>query len=131
MKIRIMKTRPTPDALETPERTLSEVNEDLHSWLVRLRPERSSCSSISREGFAAIISQLRRAAACLRGQRTNPAGPEFEQEARDYRANLERLLQFLPSLQVRLLAEKARLETARTHVASASAWAAGASQHTR
>lgn len=125
-----MKMQPTPDALETPELTLSEVNENLHAWLVRLRPERSSCSSINHKDFATIISQLRRAAECFREQRTHLADTAFEQEARDYRANLERLLQFLPSLQVRLLAEKARLETVRTHLASASAWA-GASQNTR
>ena len=29
----------------------------------------------------------------------------------------------LPDLQVRLLAQKSRLETARTHVATAAAWA--------
>jgi superfamily I DNA and/or RNA helicase len=47
----------------------------------------------------------------------------LEKEALEYRSNLEKLKHFLPDLQVRLLAEKLRLESARTHVASAAAWA--------
>ena len=44
-------------------------------------------------------------------------------EALEYRSNLEKLKHFLPDLQGRLLAERARLETARNHVAAAAAWA--------
>ena len=47
----------------------------------------------------------------------------LEKEALDYRGNLEKLKHFLPDLQVRLLAEKSRLETAMTSVAAKTAWA--------
>jgi hypothetical protein len=47
----------------------------------------------------------------------------LEKEALEYRRNLEKLKHFLPDVQARLLAEKSRLETARTHVAAAAAWA--------
>jgi hypothetical protein len=48
---------------------------------------------------------------------------ESEKEALEYRSNLEKLKHFLPELHGSLLAERARLETAQTHVAAAAAWA--------
>jgi len=109
-----------PDALET----LRQVNENLRSALLRLRPERKHCSTIKPKDFSDILSQLLRAAECLR--RLPPpseAAATLEKESLEYRGNLEKLKHFLPDLQVRLLAEKSRLETARTHVAAAAAWA--------
>ena len=65
-----------------------------------------------------------RASECLRHSLAHDqARAAFENEALDYRRNLEALKRFLPDLHVRLLAEKSRLETARTHVAAAAAWA--------
>jgi hypothetical protein len=111
-----------PDSLET----LRQVNENLRSALLRLRPERKHCSSIRPQDFSDILSQLLRAAECLR--RPEPpthskATVALEKESLEYRSNLEKLKHFLPDVQVRLLAEKSRLETARTHVATAAAWA--------
>jgi hypothetical protein len=109
-----------PDALET----LRQVNENLRSALLRLRPERKHCSSIKPKDFSDILSQLLRAAECLRClPPPSEAAVTLEKESLEYRNNLEKLKHFLPDLQVRLLAEKARLETARTHVAAAGAWA--------
>ena len=109
-----------PDALET----LRQVNENLRSALVLLRPERKRCSSIKPQDFSALLSQLLRAAECLRHPPADSeASAELEKEALEYRRNLEKLKRFLPGLHVRLLAEKSRLETARTHVAAAMAWA--------
>jgi len=108
------------DALET----LRQVNESLRSALLRLRPERKHCSSIRPQDFSDILSQLLRAAECLRRLPAHSEGAAaFEKESLEYRGNLEKLKHFLPDLQVRLLAEKSRLETARTHVATAAAWA--------
>jgi hypothetical protein len=108
------------DALET----LRQVNENLRSAVLRLRPERTHCSSIRPQDFSDILSQLMRAAECLRRP---PAEPEdaaaFAEQARAYRNNLEHLKHFLPDVQARLLAEKSRLETARSHVAAAGEWA--------
>ena len=109
-----------PDALET----LRQVNENLRSALLRLRPERKHCSSIRPQDFSDILSQLLRAADCLR--RLPPcseAAAALEKESLEYRSNLGKLKHFLPGLQVLLMAEKSRLESARTHVASAAAWA--------
>ena len=108
-----------PDALET----LRQVNDNLRSELLRLRPERTHCSSIKPQDFSAILSQLVRAAECLRHLPPDSEAAAFEKESLQYRGNLEKLKHFLPDLQVRLLAEKTRLETARTQVAAAAAWA--------
>jgi hypothetical protein len=110
-----------PDALET----LRQVNDNLRSALIRLRPEQKHCSTITPQDFSDLLSQLLRAAECLR-HATAPL-PEgamaLENESLEYRGNLEKLKHFLPDLHGRLLAEKSRLETARTHVAAATAWA--------
>jgi len=107
------------DTLET----LRQVNDNLRSALIRLRPEQKDCSTIRPQDFSDILSQLLRAAECLR--RLPPhsgAGAALEKESLEYRSNLEKLKQFLPDLHGRLLAEKARLEDAQVHVAAAAAW---------
>ena len=54
---------------------------------------------------------------------SNPLGAAaLNQEALEYRGNLEKLKEFLPALHARLLAEKARLKTAKAHVEAAAAW---------
>jgi hypothetical protein len=80
---------PAPlDALET----LRQVNRDLSSTLLRLRPDRKHCSTIRPQDFAGILSQLRRAAEILRNAPEDPkASAALEREAREYRANLEKL----------------------------------------
>jgi len=103
---------------------LRQVNESLRSALLRLRPERKHCLRIRPRDFSDILSQLLRAAECLRRLPPHSEGAAaLEKESLEYRSNLEKLKHFLPDLQVRLLAEKSRLETARPHVASATAWA--------
>jgi hypothetical protein len=109
-----------PDALET----LRQVNEYLRSALLRLHPGQKHCSAIRPQEFSGILTQLLRAAECLRVRTaSSEANAAFERESLEYRRNLEQLKQFLPDLHGRLLAEKARLKTARTHVAAAAAWA--------
>jgi hypothetical protein len=108
------------DALET----LRRVNDNLRSALTRLRPERKHCSTVKPQDFSDILSQLLRAAECLRCLPAHSEAPvESEKEALEYRSNLEKLKHFLPELHGSLLAERARLETAQTHVAAAAAWA--------
>jgi hypothetical protein len=109
-----------PDPLET----LQQVNEYLRSALIRLGPERKHCSAIRPQDFSDILSQLLRAGECLRRPPADSTGAAaLEKESLEYRGNLEELKRFLPDLHGRLLAERARLETARTHVAAATAWA--------
>ena len=104
--------------------TLRQVNDNLHSALIRLHPEQKHCSTITPQDFSDILSQLLRAAECLRYLPAQPeAAVALEKESLKYRSNLEKLKDFLPDLRGRLLAEKSRLESAQTHVAAAAAWA--------
>jgi hypothetical protein len=108
------------DALET----LRQVNDSLRSALIRLRPEQTGCSTIRPQAFSNLLSQLLRAAECLGSLPQNSdASAAFERETLEYRRNLEKLKDFLPDLHGHLLAEKARLENARRHVAAAAEWA--------
>ncbi len=114
----------SPDALET----LRQVNHNLRSALIRLRPERKHCSTIRPQDFSDLLAQLLRASECLASgslkQRTSAsATAALKQETLEYRQNLEKLKHFLPDVHVRLLAERSRLETARNHLAAAAAWA--------
>jgi hypothetical protein len=103
---------------------LRQVNDNLRSALIRLRPERKQCSAIRPQDFSNILSQLLRAAECLRRPPPPSEGAAaFEKERFEYHRTLEQLKHFLPGVQARLLAEKLRLETARSHVAAAAAWA--------
>jgi hypothetical protein len=99
------------------------VNDNLRSALLRLRPEQTHCSTIRPQDFSDLLGQLLRAAECLRRPPSrSEAAVAFEKESLEYRSNLEELKDFLPGVRGRLLAEKARLETARNHVAAAAAW---------
>jgi hypothetical protein len=106
-----------------PFKTLQQVNENLRSALIFLRPERRLCSSIKPQDFSGILQQILRAAECLRHPHHAKAAAAFEKEVLEYRGNLDALKRFLPDLQVRILAEKSRLETARSHLAAAASWA--------
>lgn len=108
--------------------TLRAVNKNLKSALVRFRPERQHCSAIKPHELSDLRNAILQAADCMRGISTQ-AAPEFENESSEYRSNLEQLKLLLPDFQVRLLAEKSRLEVATSHAAAAAAWA-GASTRT-
>jgi hypothetical protein len=113
-----------------PLATLRQVNDNVRSALLRLRPEQKHCSTIRPQDFSDMLGELVRAADCLRNLPANlEAGSELEKEIAEYRSNLEKLKQFLPDLHGRLLAERARLQSMRAHVAAAAAWA-GASKRT-
>ena len=108
-----------PDALEI----LRQVNHNLRSALICLRPERTQCSAIPPQHFSDLRRQLLRARECLRRKPSNAeTAAALKKESVVYRRNLERLKRFLPDVYARLLAEKSRLEAARTHVTAAAAW---------
>ena len=107
-----------------PLETLRQVNDNLHSAFIRLHPEQKHCSTITPQDFSDLLSHILRAAECLERQRAHSeSSVALDEESLKYRSNLEKLQHFLPDLHNRLLAEKSRLETARTHVAAAAAWA--------
>ncbi len=112
--------------------TLRQVNDRLRAALARFRPEQTLSSKITAGDLSGVLAELLRARECLRNllSQDTPSTPATAQETaalaeetRTYRANLEKLKRFLPDLHTRLLAERARLEAAQTHVAAASAWA--------
>jgi hypothetical protein len=103
--------------------TLRAVNGNIRSALTRLRPDQKHCSDIEPQDFSDLLGEIVRAAECLRGQAAPSEAMEFAQASLEYRTNLEKLREFLPQLHGNLLAEKARLETARAQVAAAAAWA--------
>jgi len=106
-----------------PLATLRQVNSDLRSALIRLRPEQKHCSTIRPQDFSDMLGELVRAAECIRNLPTKREGSELEKEISEYRGNLEKLKQFLPDLHGRLLVERARLQSMQAHVATAAAWA--------
>jgi superfamily I DNA and/or RNA helicase len=139
-----------PGALEI----LRRVNDYLRSALVRLHPERRHCSTLQLADFSELLGQVLQATECLRTH--HPAVPSTSsesdplvkdllkdgllknellekealvREALEYRGHLEDLKRTLPDLHVRLLAERQRLEAARSHLAAAASWA-GASKET-
>ena len=111
---------------------LRRVNDNLRSALVRLRPERRHCSTlrpqISPNCFARCLrhpnaSKYPRPFRTWDHGNADPIKEALEKEALEYPGHLKKLKHFLPDLHARLLAEPARLQTARAHAASASAWA--------
>ena len=104
--------------------TLRQVNEHLRSTLIHLHPEQTHCSAVRPQDFSDLLGHLLLASECLR-RRLHDSEPNamFENEALEYRSNLEKLQSFLPDLHGRLLAEKSRLNTAQNHVAATAAWA--------
>lgn len=108
--------------------TMCAINKSLKSALVRLRPERQHCSAIKAQELSDLRCTILQAAECRRRVSAQPT-PELKNESSEYRNSLEQLKQLLPDFQVRLLAEKSRLEEAKSHVAAAAGWA-GASTST-
>jgi len=122
---------------------LRRANDNLSSALVRLRPEHKHCSTLQPQDLSDLLSHVLEATECLRNLHSHSASraglekapikkeaiekevaqEAIEKEALAYRVHLESLKRFLPDLHVRLHAERARLETARTQLAAASAWA--------
>jgi hypothetical protein len=70
-----------------------------------------------------LLGELCNATEWLRGVPADwSRDAELEREIVEYRTNVEQLSQILPAMHESLLAQKARLETARTHLAKAAAW---------
>ena len=115
--------------------TLRQVNDSLRAALARYRPEQTRSSRITAGDLSGVLAELLRAAECLRNLPSDHSPSRavtreeaaLAEETRAYRLNLEKLKCLLPDLHGRLLAEKARLESAQSHVAAAAAWAKASS----
>jgi hypothetical protein len=99
-------------------------NMDLRAGLARLQPEPNAPWLLKPEDLSKLLAVVLQAAKCRRN--LAPFGvpdAEPEKEIREYRSNIEKLGKVLRSVQGRLLAEKARLQNAQSHVAATNAWA--------
>jgi hypothetical protein len=108
---------------EEPIATLRQVNRNLRSVLIRFRPEMRVSSAITSDDFRELLNEVARAGQCLQQPASALTSAEFETESFECRNILEALKKFLPDVQVRLLAEKSRLEVARSQLLAAEAWA--------
>lgn len=102
--------------------TLRALNKNMKSALVRFRPELQHCSAIKPHELSDLRNAILQAADCVRGI-SPQAVPELRDESLQFRTNLEHLMRLLPDFEVRLLAEKSRLEVAKSHIAATEAWA--------
>lgn len=104
--------------------TLRLANTSLRAWLVRLRAEPIALSPVQANDLQDLLAELLRASGCLHtGPEERPTDAELESEIAEYRANLESLAKVLPSVQGRLLAERARIQIEQSHIAARKAWA--------
>jgi hypothetical protein len=104
--------------------TLRLANTSLRAWLVRLRAEPIALSPVQANDLQDLLAELLRAFGCLRtGPEEKPTDGELESEIAEYRTNLESLAKVLPSVQGRLLAERARIQIEQSHIAARKAWA--------
>ena len=104
--------------------TLLLANTSLRAWLVRLRAEPIALSPVQANDLQDLLAELLRASGCLgTGPEEKLTDGELESEIAEYRANLESLAKVLPSVQGRLLAERARIQIEQSHIAARKAWA--------
>jgi len=108
-----------PTTLQALRRTNIRVRE----LVTRLQPDEGQPLANCQD-FEELQRELTRAAELLR--RVSPESMrdlEMAKEVAVCRSSLEELHQQLPKIQGRLLAEKARLESERSHLGAAAAWA--------
>jgi hypothetical protein len=99
-------------------------NANLRTGLAGLQPERNETSPFEPADFSGLLTELFRAAGCLRSIPPGSAwDAELEKAIFEYRSTVEQLAQILPRVHGRLLTERARLEIARAHVTATAAWA--------
>jgi hypothetical protein len=109
-----------------PFQSLQAVNHSLRARLSRLPGGHNHSVAIAPTELTDLLAELLQATDCLRSLSMD-AGHDADtaSEISEYRNHVEQLGKILPAVQGRLLIEKARLETARTHTAKAAAWAQG------
>jgi hypothetical protein len=103
--------------------SLRIANGQLRDALARLQTDANAPWLLNPGELSDLLAIVSHAASCRRGLASDlvPAA-ELENEICEYRNNLEKLAQVLPSLQGSVLAEKARVQNAQSHVAATNAW---------
>jgi hypothetical protein len=109
---------------------LRETNQRLKRWLETVAAPHERPVGVNPEYMSALLSELLRAGTGLRSQPLPARGddPEFDRELAEYRGQVERLREILPSMHTQLLAERARIEAQRARVRSAAEWARASRQ---
>jgi hypothetical protein len=98
-------------------------NRRVRELMARLGPPAGGPAAVHQD-LEELLHELTRAAEWLRGVSPDSMREgELAKEVSDYRSSMERLQQMLPKIQGRLLAEKARLESERSHLGAAENWA--------
>lgn len=103
---------------------LRAVNADLRAGLAQLQPEAIALTLLTPEHLSKLLKAVILGAECRCSLTTNKVpDSEVEREFREYCSNMVEIAKALPIAQGYLLAVKARLQNAQSHVAAANAWA--------
>ena len=102
---------------------LHQTNDRLHCWMDSLVSDHGHPVTATPEQMAGFLSELLRAGEWLHAGLPQEKGAELQTELGEYRKNVERLRELLPSIHRQLLNERSRLEAARAQVESAGEWA--------
>ena len=111
---------------------LRSANGRLRTLFLRLQGVESGAAPISARELSALRAQMKLVVKEWRRRPVDSADAASSAALRaqfgEYREQLQQLRQLLPTIQVRLLVEKARLEARRTHLMAAAAWAQASSE---
>jgi hypothetical protein len=107
---------------------LHQSSDRLRFWMDSLFPDQGRPVTATPEQMAGFLSELLRAGEWLRSGVPQEKNFELQAALDEYRKNVDRLRELLPSIHRQLLSERARLEAARFQVESAVAWARGTHQ---
>ncbi|MGA8837762.1 MAG: hypothetical protein WB538_19185 [Candidatus Sulfotelmatobacter sp.] len=109
---------------------LLETNQRLRHWLDAMTAASGLRRVAAPQHISVLLSELSRVGARLRAEPLPIQGTdsELDQELEQYRRNVERIRELLPSIHGQLLAERARLEAQRARVQSAAEWARASRQ---
>ncbi len=101
---------------------LQETNQRLRSFLEELSGTEIASEKIGSK-MEGIFAELLRVGGELQNAAAEPTDQALQEEMDQYRENLRLLQSLLPGIQAGLLTERARLESERSHLESANAWA--------
>jgi len=109
---------------------LLETNQRLCHWLDGMTAASGQRRVATPQDISELLSELSRVGARLRAEPlpTKGTDSELDQELEQYRRNVERVRELLPSIHGQLLAERARLGAQRARVPSAAEWARASRQ---
>jgi hypothetical protein len=108
-------------------RNLRQANRRLLFWLDSLVLN-ERCQAATPQQMAGLLSDLMRAGEWLRAGLPEEKDLELEAELEQYRQNVEKLRELLPSIHRQLLSERGRLEAERARIGSAAEWMRAARQ---